>query len=225
MPSSRTHSTPGQTGIQYSPESATGSSRREEGEQLTPFWRRRTELSVQNRSLLWGSRVVIPPQGQAKVLELLHESQPGASRMKSFARSYVWWPSMDETIKESCTQCQELQKAPAKAPLHPWEWPERPWSWLHANYAVLFLGKMFLVMVVAHSKWLEVHEVSAATSQGNIDKISYSATHGLPEVLVTDNGSVFTSLVLDHTTHDYRSSSSRTANGETVEIHVGSHSS
>ncbi len=118
--------------------------------------------------------------------------------MKSLARSYVWWPSMGETIEEwvkSCTQCQEFQKAPAKAPLHPWEWPEHAWSRLHADYAGPFLGKMFLVFVDAYSKWLEVHEVSAATSQGTIDKMSSSfATHGLPEVLVTDNGSVFNTL-------------------------------
>ena len=130
-------------------------------------------------------------------MEILHETHPRASRLKSLARSYVWWPCMDETLEERvkrCTQCQELQKAPAKAPLHPWEFPERPWSRLHAYFAGLFLSRMFLVIVDTHSKWLEIHEVASATSQSTIERMASSfTTHGLPELLVTDNGSVFTS--------------------------------
>lgn len=54
---------------------------------------------------------------------------------------------------------------------------------------------MYLVIVDAHSKWLEVHDMSVATSQTTMDKMrSIFAVHGLPEVLVTDNGSVFTSV-------------------------------
>ena len=53
---------------------------------------------------------------------------------------------------------------------------------------------MFLLMVDAHSKWLEAHIVNKATSQSTIVKMrSTFATHGLPEMLVTDNGTAFTS--------------------------------
>ncbi len=53
---------------------------------------------------------------------------------------------------------------------------------------------MFLVLVDAHSKWLEVDPVNSATSTTTIDKLRMVfATHGLPDILVTDNGSVFTS--------------------------------
>ena len=53
---------------------------------------------------------------------------------------------------------------------------------------------MFLVLVEAHSKWLEVVPVSAATSMVTIEKLrTIFATHGLPEKIVTDNGAVFTS--------------------------------
>ena len=56
------------------------------------------------------------------------------------------------------------------------------------------MGKMFLVVVDAHSKWLEVKTVPAATSKATIVCLqSIFATHGLPEKVVTDNGSVFTS--------------------------------
>ena len=46
-----------------------------------------------------------------------------------------------------------------------------------------------LVLVDAHSKWLEALPVSAATSQATIERLrSVFATRGLPEVLVSDNG-------------------------------------
>ena len=54
--------------------------------EIKPFWNRKYELSVQDDVLLWGSRVVVPDQAQSKVLELLHETHIGISRMKSLAR-------------------------------------------------------------------------------------------------------------------------------------------
>ena len=166
-------------------------------EQMKPYQRRREELSIQDGCILWGNRVVIPPPGRAKVIEELHEGHPGATRMKALARSYVWWPQMDAELEskvKSCYQCQIHQHAPAVAPLHPWEWPQRPWSRVHVDYAGPFLGKMFLILIDAHSKWMEVEVVSSATSAITITKLrSIFATHGLPSMLVSDNGSVFTS--------------------------------
>ena len=59
---------------------------------LKPFQSRKDELSVQDGCILWGSRVLIPPPGRQKVIDELHAGHPGISRMKSLARSYVWWP-------------------------------------------------------------------------------------------------------------------------------------
>ena len=108
---------------------------------------------------------------------------------------------MDSELEDSvkhCSKCQEHQRLPAKAPMHPWEWPDRPWSRIHVDYAGPIEGKMVLIMVDAHSKWLEALVVNSATSQTTIEKLrSVFATHGLPEVLVSDNGSVFTSADFD----------------------------
>ena len=119
-----------------------------ENEIMKPYFSRRQELSIQGGCLLWGSRVVIPPQGRKEVLSILHETHPGVFRMKSLARGYVWWPGMDKEIEErtrKCLTCQLQQKAPQIVPLHPWEWPYRPWSQLHIDYAGPFMGKMFLL--------------------------------------------------------------------------------
>lgn len=174
----------------------------EASEELQPYLRRRDELSVLDGCILWGSRVVIPAPGQEAVIQELHETHPGIVRMKSLARSYVWWPNITADLEakvRSCTKCQASRSTPPMAPLHPWEWPQRPWSRLHLDYAGPFQGRMFLVLVDAHSKWMEVVPVHAATSTVTIEKLrAIFATHGLPERVVTDNGSVFTSADFEY---------------------------
>jgi len=117
--------------------------------------------------------------------------------MKSLARGYVWWPGLDQQLEQqvcTCASCQLVYDNPSAAPLHHWEWPERPWVRLHIDYTGPFLGKYFLVVINSHSKWLEVYPVNAATSAVTIDKLRFIfSTHGLPGMVVSDNGLVFTS--------------------------------
>lgn len=50
------------------------------------------------------------------------------------------------------------------------------------------------ILVDAHSKWMEVKMVKSATSLTTIEELrQIFATHGLPEMLVTDNATIFTS--------------------------------
>ena len=56
------------------------------------------------------------------------------------------------------------------------------------------MGKMFLLIIDAHSKWMDIHCVNSATSSVTIDKMrSTFASRGLPEIVVSDNGSNFVS--------------------------------
>ena len=56
------------------------------------------------------------------------------------------------------------------------------------------MGKMFLLIIDAHSKWMDIHCVNSATSSVTIDKMrSTFASHGLSEIVVSDNGSNFVS--------------------------------
>ena len=68
--------------------------------------------------------------------------------------------------------------------------PTRRWSKLHMDYAGPFQGNMFLVVIDALSKWIETFPVQSATSNITIDKLRrLFAQFGLPEVIVSDNGS------------------------------------
>uniref|UniRef100_H3AQ55 Gypsy retrotransposon integrase-like protein 1 n=1 Tax=Latimeria chalumnae TaxID=7897 RepID=H3AQ55_LATCH len=158
---------------------------------------RKNELSVEDGCILWGSRVIIPPPGQKQKLAELHEGHPGSSRMKALARSYLWWPKMDEDLEitvKNCHLCQLHQQALVEVPLHPWEWPEHPWTRLHLDFLGPFMGKMFLILVDAHSKWIDIHLMTSITSTSTIDKLRrIFATHGLPLIVITDNGPSFVS--------------------------------
>ncbi|CAB4033162.1 hypothetical protein ETSY2_42270 [Paramuricea clavata] len=165
--------------------------------ELQPYFNRRTEISQPDGCLLWGTRVIVPPKGRAQVLAVLHEAHPGISRTKSLALSYVWWPGLDQEIEEQvkqCGRCQQNQKTPAEAPLHPWEWPGQPWSRVHIDYAGPYKGEMFFVLIDAYSKWLEIHVMKSTTSTATIEKLrEIFATHGLPKTVVSDSGTNFSS--------------------------------
>ena len=166
-------------------------------EVLKPYFHRRTELSVEGDCLLWGTRVVIPKQLQSALLQELHQSHPGASRMKSIARSYFWWPKLDKEIEDqakNCRACQAVRHTPVSSPVHPWTWPSQPWQRVHMDLAGPFLGKMYCVIVDAHSKWPEVFELTTTTSSKIIELCrQLFASYGLPHQIVTDNGPQFVS--------------------------------
>ena len=65
-------------------------------DELRPYYRRREELSHFEGCILWGHRVVVPPQAQETILKVLHEGHPGSTRMKQLARGYVWWPNLNK---------------------------------------------------------------------------------------------------------------------------------
>ena len=93
--------------------------------------------------------------------------------MKALACSYIWWPGMDaeiDNLVKTCPVCQQSHPAPAVAPLHSWECPSEPWSRLHLDFAGLFMGHMFLILVDAHSKQLNVHLMQSISSANTIVK-------------------------------------------------------
>ena len=167
------------------------------GEELSPYLLRRHDLTIQQGCLMWGMRVIVPPKLRPRVLKELHTAHPGVVRMKSLARSYVWWPGIDSQIElhaKSCPPCQSVQKAPGLAPLYPWMWPSSPWERIHVDFAGPFEGHMYLITVDAHSKWPEVHIMDSTTASKTIQVLrGLFSRHGIPHILVSDNGPQFCS--------------------------------
>ncbi|XP_061152316.1 uncharacterized protein K02A2.6-like [Syngnathus typhle] len=165
--------------------------------ELKDYFTRKDQLTVSQGCVLWGSRVVVPPKLRSKVLNSLHDGHMGVVKMKSLARSYVWWPGLDnqiETLVKTCRGCHQTQRSPQIAPVHTWEWPVAPWQRIHIDYAGPFMDHMFLIVVDAHSKWPEVFTVKKATTTVTVNQLQMLfARTGYPLQLVSDNGTQFTS--------------------------------
>jgi transposase InsO family protein len=165
-------------------------------EPLKPWVLRQSEISLQDGIIMWGNRVAIPPPGRDALLRELHDGHPGIVRMKAVARSMLWWPGMDQDVElmvKKCEPCQKQRPNPPVAPLHPWEFTRRPWSRLHIDHCE-YNGKMILVIMDSHTKWLEVCFTSSTSSSSTIRILRNTfSTHGLPDVIVSDNATGFTS--------------------------------
>lgn len=161
------------------------------------FRRRENELSVENGILMWGYRVVIPQSLRKDILKQLHQSHLGIVKTKSVCRSAFWWPGLDKDIENcvnSCEACLSALPSPPSAPAVPWVDPGEPWTRLHVDYAGPFKGFYYFVVLDAHTKWLEVFPSNNMTSKYTIMKLrELFARFGLPQAIVSDNGTQFTS--------------------------------
>lgn len=162
-----------------------------------PYHNKRLELTQEDGILLWNSRVIVPEVLRTLLLKDLHAEHLGMVKMKQLARRYLWWPGLDKEIEETvklCHSCQEAAKAPPAPNPASWSWPGGPWKRLHLDFAGPYLSKMFLVIVDAYSKFVEVVPMGQATTTNTIAALRRVFSYfGLPEHLVTDNGSQFTS--------------------------------
>ena len=169
---------------------------------LVPFKTRQDELSTRHGCLLWGARVIVPPSLQEKVLQELHDTHPGISRMKALARSYVWWPNMDSDIEltvSACSTCQSMRSNPSPVQIHPWTFPVRPWSRIHVDFAGPISGCTYLVVVDAYSKFPEVVKMSTTSAKATVTTLRDTfSRHGLPEIIGSNNGSQFTATEFEH---------------------------
>ncbi|XP_008180189.1 uncharacterized protein K02A2.6-like [Acyrthosiphon pisum] len=106
-------------------------------DELKPYFNRKNELTIEVGCLLLGHRIVVPGKFQKELLNELHHTHMGTVKMKSVARSYIWWPGIDKDIQnitKSCVACLAHSNNPPKSVLHSWPWPEGPSQRVHLDF-------------------------------------------------------------------------------------------
>ncbi|XP_038116866.1 uncharacterized protein K02A2.6-like [Culex quinquefasciatus] len=165
--------------------------------EVQQFFARRDSLYLAQKVLMYSDRIVIPKKLQKKVLEQLHRGHPGIDRMRSLARTLVYWPNIDDQISalvRACQECASVAKADTKTKLQSWPTPEKPWQRVHADFAGPINDTYFLLVVDSFSKWPEIIPTKRTTTAATISILrKIFARFGNPEVMVTDNGPQLTS--------------------------------
>lgn len=163
--------------------------------ELKPYVNRKNELYLELGCVMWGHRVIIPNSCRDKVITELHEGHMGVVKTKALARSYVWWPGIDEAVEaacRACTICAAVADAPPAHVPRAWPWPDRPWTRIHIDFLGPIVGQTYLIVVDAHSKWIEAIKMSSTTAKAVIKELREMwARFGLPKQVVSDNGPPF----------------------------------
>ncbi|XP_055616575.1 uncharacterized protein K02A2.6-like [Toxorhynchites rutilus septentrionalis] len=161
------------------------------------FFTRRDSLQIVQGCIMFGDRVVVPDRFRKRILHQLHRGHPGMERMKSLARSFVYWPNIDDVVEDyvrCCRSCAEAAKSPHKTDLESWPIPSKPWERVHIDYAGPINGYYYFLVIDAYSKWPEIYRTRSTSTTKTLEMLDeIFARYGNPKTLVSDNGSQFVS--------------------------------
>ena len=164
---------------------------------VKPFKTVKDELTVTRRGVvLRGSRIVLPQSLQQRAINIAHAVHLGVSKTKALIREKVWFPKMDDMIKntiDKCIPCQAVGKSNPHEPITSTQMPKGPREKLHMDfYGPLPSGEYLLVVIDRYSRFPEVEIVKTTKASVVIPKLDrIFAVHGLPQVIKTDNGPPF----------------------------------
>ncbi|KAI7800948.1 hypothetical protein IRJ41_015739, partial [Triplophysa rosa] len=156
----------------------------------------RSELSVADGILLRRDRIVVPQVMRKEMLSRIHEGHLGIEKCKRRSRDSVYWPGINsdiETMVSTCEVCLKHQNRQAREPMITTDLPQYPWQKVGTDL-FHFHGKEYLLVVDYLSSFPEIALLSNSSSACVIQHLkSIFARHGIPLVVVSDNGPCYNS--------------------------------
>ena len=163
---------------------------------IRPYWRERGELTVVQKLVMKGMRILIPSNLQLDVLDKIHQGHLGITKCQERAKQSVWWPGLSTQIQDmvqSCRICANyLVNKPE--PLLPYSFPERPWQTLAADFFKCE-NIDYLLVVDYFSRYVEVCAMQKNKTVTEVCRVMKEifSRFGILEKIKSDNGPPFNS--------------------------------
>ena len=160
---------------------------------LRQYWESRSHLAIVDDILLYDERIVITRAMRLDILDCIHHGHQGVTKCRARARTSVWWPGLSTMIEAMVAKCVTCAKdrPVSTEPLLSSSFPSRPWERLAMDLFGLN-GKAHLVVIDYYSRWIESKRLDDTTSQGIVYTLKeIFATHGIPDIVISDNGPQF----------------------------------
>ncbi|XP_055909957.1 uncharacterized protein K02A2.6-like [Eupeodes corollae] len=147
------------------------------------------------------NRIIIPTILRKDIIKRIHLGHPGRDQCYRRARDSVFWPGINDQIKQevsACATCAENADNQQKQPLQTTEIPKLPFERVAIDICEVQAKNQkkhnLLVTVDYFSDYIEVDFLSSLTATNVINccKRNFSR-HGIPKIVVSDCGPQFTS--------------------------------
>ena len=73
---------------------------------LHPYWTFCEELTIEDGLILKGTRIVLPSKQWEAILNQIHDSHLGLQKCKLWAMQSVYWPGINDQLKQLVLNCQ-----------------------------------------------------------------------------------------------------------------------
>ena len=162
---------------------------------LQPYWEKRGSLTVIDGIILMNDRFVIPLSLRMDILDKIHQGHLGITKCQARARESVWWPLLCKEVEATVKKCHVCAKErpEQREPLLPSSFPDRPWERVGSDLFE-FDRHHYILVVDYYSRWVEIRHLETTTSEACVGALkSVFATHGIPDMMISDNGPQYSS--------------------------------
>ena len=134
---------------------------------------------------------------QNRATKLGHIGHQGIEKTKSLIREKIWFPKLDEKVREvieNCVACQAVGNANSPEPMQITPTVDIPWYTVAIDFhgPITNTQQYLLVVTDLYSNFPEIEIVNSTAAPAVIPKLyRIFATHGIPVLLKIDNGPPF----------------------------------
>lgn len=166
---------------------------------VKPYFDLKHQIYVIDNIVFKDTSIVIPFSMRNYLLNLIHEGHQGINSCIRLAKGTIYWHNINKDIEKFVSQCHiclTFRSSNSKEPLISHDYKLLAWNKVGMDLFEIN-NKKYLIVVDYFSKYPEIVLLNSSNSSSVITHLkSIFARHGIPNIVISDNGPPFNSKEL-----------------------------